>query len=150
MVRIPRPPSRKATGLQAPVSPATRAGIAKIELPTALFTTDAVRSDRPIARTRRGRPGPAAGSGGASGGFTSRAPLGSSHRHAPWPAAGGNAPLDPAGGGVDHGDVVGGAVRRVERLSVRAHPDPPRARPHVLDEAHDLAAAHVDHGYGLV
>ena len=49
------PLSRAASGLHAPVMAATAAGAPKMPAPMTPFTTPAVRSKRPMARTKPGR-----------------------------------------------------------------------------------------------
>ena len=64
MVMTPSPARSAARGLQAPVSAAWLAGMVKIALPMTPLTMAAVRSYRPMTRTRPG------GGGGAEGATT--------------------------------------------------------------------------------
>src|SRR5207344_518951 len=68
------------------------------------------------------------------------------HGNPPWQAADLQSVFDLAGGDVDDGDVVGGAVRGEEATAVGAHADAPGARADSLDAPHDGPLHDVDDG----
>ena len=60
IVNMPSPARTKVIGLPAPVSPARTEGRLKIPLPITPLMIAAVKSQRPMARTRPGDPAPSA------------------------------------------------------------------------------------------